>query len=90
MSIGFIAISETPPGDPHLRVLTVKSGALRARADITVFAPPGADTITDVPLVLLLHGVYGSHWNWTLNGQVHRTALRMIESGEILQLRPVI
>jgi S-formylglutathione hydrolase FrmB len=36
-----------------------------------------------VPLVILLHGVYGSHWGWALRGGAHRTAARMMECGEI-------
>jgi S-formylglutathione hydrolase FrmB len=34
-------------------------------------------------LVILLHGVYGSHWAWALKGRVHHTARRLIEAGEI-------
>jgi putative tributyrin esterase len=66
----------------NLRMITVKSPALRKRADISVFVP-------DVPLsdlkgmVILLHGVYGSHWAWTLKGGVHKTAQRLIDEGEI-------
>jgi S-formylglutathione hydrolase FrmB len=36
-----------------------------------------------MPLVILLHGVYGSHWAWALKGRVHHTARRLIEAGEI-------
>jgi S-formylglutathione hydrolase FrmB len=38
---------------------------------------------TNLPLVLLLHGVYGSHWAWALKGGAHVTAARLIERGEI-------
>lgn len=49
-----------------LRQLTVKSHALGRRADVTVFDPKaGTDAL---PLVILLHGVYGSHWAWTMKG----------------------
>jgi S-formylglutathione hydrolase FrmB len=41
----------------------------------------------DVPLVILLHGVYGSHWNWALSGRAHLTLQRLIEQGEI---RPLV
>lgn len=66
----------------NLRLITVKSPALKKRADISVF-------VLDVPLseikgmVILLHGVYGSHWAWTLKGGVHKTAQRLINEGRI-------
>jgi len=67
----------------HLRQVTVKSEALRGRGDVTLFVPPQVEGIRDVPIVILLHGVYGSDWNWTRKGGVHRTALRMIEEGTL-------
>src|SRR5438128_2173899 len=63
--------------------VTFKSPALHARADMTLFVPPGVENTRDVPLVILLHGVYGSHWAWALKGGAHRTAARLIESREI-------
>jgi putative tributyrin esterase len=50
---------------------------------VTLWLPPGADTTQNLPLVLLLHGVYGSHWAWSRNGGVQRTAAWLIEAGEI-------
>jgi S-formylglutathione hydrolase FrmB len=78
---------ETP--DPRFRSadwlfpVTFKSPAIRGRADLTLFVPSAARASTDVPLVLLLHGVYGSHWAWSLSGGAHQTATRLIEAGEI-------
>lgn len=63
-----------------LRLITVKSAALHGRADITLWVPPGHPP---VGTVLLLHGVYGSHWGWSLRGGAHRTAARLLASGEI-------
>jgi putative tributyrin esterase len=63
-----------------LRHVTVKSAALRGRADLTVWS--AADG-TPEGLVILLHGVYGSHWCWALKGGAHRTAARLIATGEI-------
>src|SRR4051812_8570591 len=63
--------------------VTFKSHALGRRADVTFFVPPGTDGARDLPLVLLLHGVYGSHWAWALKGGAHRTAARLIAEGEI-------
>jgi S-formylglutathione hydrolase FrmB len=66
-----------------LRWVTVKSGALRQRADLTLFVPRQVTALKDVPVVILLHGVYGSHWAWALKGGAHRTAANLIETGEI-------
>ena len=66
-----------------LRFVTIKSPALGGRGDASVFVPPGIEEKTHLPLVLLLHGVYGSHWNWAFMGGAHRTALEMIREGTI-------
>lgn len=67
----------------HLRFMTVRSPALNGRVDTTLFVPPGCDACRDLPVVTLLHGVYGSHWGWAFSGGAHRTALRLIQSGAI-------
>lgn len=68
-----------------LREVTFKSAALRGRADMTLFVPAAVreGASGDVPLLMLLHGVYGSHWAWTRSGGAHRTAQRLIDAGEI-------
>lgn len=66
-----------------LRFLTVRSSALAGRADITLFAPVEAAGRTDIPLVTLLHGVYGSHWAWAMKGYAHRTLQRLVRTGDI-------
>jgi len=63
-----------------LRCVTVKSPALRGRGDLTVWAPDGAPP---AGLIILLHGVYGSHWSWALQGGAHRTAMRLFERGDV-------
>jgi len=66
------------------QVLTVKSPSLRNRADITVFNPAGnASDGQSLPLVILLHGVYGSHWAWSLKGKVHLTLQRLMDEKRI-------
>jgi putative tributyrin esterase len=67
----------------HLRNITVKTKNLQGRGDITVFIPPNVPENQPIPLVILLHGVYGSHWAWTQKAGVHNTALRLIEEGKI-------
>ena len=66
-----------------LRFVTVKSPSLGQRADLTLFVPPQAQGRGQVPVVILLHGIYGSHWAWALKGGAHRTAARMITAGEL-------
>jgi len=65
-----------------LDFITVKSNALKQRADITVYTPPNL-AASAAPLVILLHGVYGSHWAWAMNGQAHTTTQHLIETGQI-------
>lgn len=70
----------TPAG---LRFVTVKSAALGQRADILLFVPRQAEGRRDLPLVTLLHGVYGSHWAWAFKGGAHLTAQRLIDEAAI-------
>lgn len=67
----------------HLRFITVKTPKLRGRGDICVFVPPDVESLIDIPLVILLHGVYGSCWSWTHQGGVHLKAIELMEAGLI-------
>jgi len=80
---GFRTAELSDPAIPAegLRFMTVKSAALGGRADLTLFAPP--DVPKDTPVILLLHGVYGSHWAWALKGAAHITAARLIAEGAL-------
>jgi S-formylglutathione hydrolase FrmB len=77
-----IEISDPAFESDGLRSVTVKSAALGRRADATVWQPP-APWEGPLPLVILLHGVYGSHWSWALKGGAHRTAARLIEATDL-------
>jgi enterochelin esterase-like enzyme len=70
----------------NLRHITVKTKNLKGRGDICVFVPP-MENVENLPLVILLHGVYGSSWVWSQKGGVHLTAWEMIQSGTI---RPMV
>jgi putative tributyrin esterase len=63
--------------------VTVKSPALGARADASVYVPDQARGLERVPVVILLHGVYGSHWSWAAMGKAHTTLQSLIDTGEI-------
>jgi putative tributyrin esterase len=71
----------------HLRNLTFNSPALQGRGDVSLFVPPQCVSLTEVPLVVLLHGVHGSHWAWFMKGAAHLTAQRLIDQGAI---RPMV
>lgn len=66
-----------------LRLATVKSRALGRRADVTFWVPQAERIGT---LLILLHGVYGSHWVWSGKGGAHRTAQRLLDEGAIAPL----
>ncbi|HEX5024766.1 MAG TPA: alpha/beta hydrolase-fold protein [Agriterribacter sp.] len=70
----------------NLRYITVKSNHLKGRGDICVFVPGVANT-SNLPIVILLHGVYGSAWAWSQKGGAHITASRLIKAG---QIKPMI
>jgi putative tributyrin esterase len=104
-------ISDPALAPEGLHFVTVKSAALRQRADLLLFVPrqalapeqglqalggaegaegaEGADCaesaegLRDVPIVILLHGVYGSHWAWAFKGAAHRTAQRLVDEGAV-------
>jgi putative tributyrin esterase len=78
-----LEVSDPALSPPGLRFVTVKSAALGQRADLLLHVPPQAAGQQDLPLVLLLHGVYGSHWAWAFQGGAHLTAQRLIDAGEI-------
>jgi len=63
--------------------LTVKSAALRQRADMTLYVPENCVVGPGTPIVLLLHGVYGSHWAWSFKGGAHQTATRLMHGGDV-------
>lgn len=85
----FRTIELSDPRFEHegLRYVTVKTPNLRGRGDITFWSPDGVSEQESLPLVILLHGVYGSHWAWSLKGAAHRTADRLIRAGQLPPLR---
>lgn len=77
--MSFRTIEISPPHSAGVGIThcTVKSAALRRRADISFYVPPSAQT-EPLPLVILLHGVYGSHWAWLYKGDAHKVLDRLI------------
>ena len=76
-------LSRALPGNENLRFLNFRSESLGYRGDVLLFTPPGIETLERVPLLLLLHGVYGCQWNWWLNGEIDTTATTMLRDGSM-------
>jgi putative tributyrin esterase len=71
----------------NLRFITVKTPNLKGRGDICVYVPPGTTQAHTLPIVILLHGVYGSAWSWAHSAGVHLTTNHLVAAG---QLPPMI
>lgn len=71
------------PAQGELRFITVKSNTLAGRGDITLYTPARLSDKKTLPVILLLHGVYGSHWSWAMKGLAHTTLQAMIDEGLI-------
>ena len=67
----------------HLRFMTIKTPNLKGRGDICVYVPPQISKNDVVPVVILLHGVYGSAWSWAHSSGVHLKMNELIELGEL-------
>jgi enterochelin esterase-like enzyme len=70
-----------------IRNLTFHSEALGGRGDVSLWLPPEDVRTQTMPLVVLLHGVYGSHWSWFQQGAAARTAQRLVSAK---QIRPMV
>lgn len=66
-----------------IRFITLKTPHLKGRGDICLFVPTIENNADDLPIFILLHGVYGSAWSWALNGGAAQTAQRLIETKQI-------
>jgi len=66
-----------------IRHITCKSPALRKRVDTSVFIPEEAKSQADIPVIVLLHGVYGSHCSWNMGAGAYQTLQQMISAKEI-------
>ena len=82
-----IGLSDPQYESDGLRFITFYSPALQRRGDVSVFVPRGCEDETNLPVALLLHGVYGSHWAWSMSGGAHKAAQGLIDSGAI---RPMV
>lgn len=81
-----VEVSDPTFESEGLRQVTAKSSAVGGRVDMTLHVPTRARGKARVPIVILLHGIYGSHWGWSLKGGAHRTNERLSAAGEILPM----
>lgn len=76
-----IARHRSPDG---LLDFTVFSDALGRRVDVTLFGlETDLDATSQVPVVILLHGVHGGHWTWARSGRAHETLRNLVSAGEV-------
>ncbi len=78
-----VELSDTKCEQDGLRFATVKSRALGGRGDVSFFVPRAERIDT---LLILLHGVWGSHWVWPFKGNAHRIAQKLIADQTIAPL----
>ena len=78
-------LSRPIPGNESLRFLNFRGEALKGRGDVLLFSPPEIESLDRVPLLLLLHGVYGCQWNWWLNGNIDDAAMGMLGKGTTIR-----
>lgn len=79
MTISQIEISEPKYTADNLTMLTFHSSHLNARQDVNVYYQPTSQN--NLPIVILLHGVYGSNWVWMNLGGVHQVYDKLRQQG---------
>ncbi|TXE13146.1 esterase family protein [Seonamhaeicola algicola] len=78
-----VELSDVPFESQGLRFLTIKTPSLQGRGDICLYVPKVEKGINNLPIYILLHGVYGSAWIWALKGGAHKAAEKLITSKTI-------
>ncbi len=61
----------------------MQSATIGGRGDLGIHVPQAVALPEGAPIVVLLHGVYGSFWNWFLAGGAHRALDRLVEAGSV-------
>ena len=79
-------LSRPIPGNESLHFLNFRGEALGGRGDVLLLSPPEIESLDRVPLLLLLHGVYGCQWNWWLNGNIDVVAKDMLRNGTTIPM----
>lgn len=81
-----VEISDPRFETDHLRFVTVYTDNLKGRGDICVYVPPDVPKDAVLPIVILLHGVYGSVWSWAYSAGVHRQLNQLIQQQQLVPM----
>lgn len=79
MAINRLEITNPEYGQANTRLLTIHSSHIKRRQDVSVYYDGEAQQ--DVPIIILLHGVYGSNWVWMELGGVHKVYQQLKNQG---------
>lgn len=79
MTILRLEVSNPDYSRENTQTLTVYSSHLKRRADVTIYN--AQSTGKNVPVVILLHGVYGNNWVWMDLGGVHKVYEQLKQEG---------
>jgi len=77
-TLEFSNLGDLPEG---LVFATAHTNSLSGRGDCSFVVPH--ETSEAMPLVILLHGVHGSHWSWPLLGHAGETLTRLVAAREV-------
>ncbi|MEM7106116.1 MAG: alpha/beta hydrolase-fold protein [Bacteroidota bacterium] len=83
MTFRTIEISDSSWNADGLRFVTVKSPSLKGRVDMSVYLSENAKGLSGLPVIVLLHGVFGSHWAWALKGGAHQVLQELMDEKTI-------
>ncbi|GAB3480393.1 alpha/beta hydrolase [Marinomonas epiphytica] len=81
MAIKRLEVSNPDYTPLHLTTMTVHSSYTQRRHDVSVYQQ--ATSGKDLPIIILLHGVYGSHWVWLQLGGVDKVYEELKSSHQI-------
>ncbi|WP_049720974.1 alpha/beta hydrolase [Gilvimarinus polysaccharolyticus] len=81
MSLQQIEQSGSSLSATNQAILTVHASSLNGRGTISCYNVNSKQQ--DIPIVILLHGVYGDHWVWNELGGVHQVYQRLRANGQL-------
>lgn len=89
MTIKRLEVSNSCYTARNTQIITIHSSHLERRQDVSIYNIDSKDS--DVPIIILLHGVYGNHWVWMHLGGVHQVYEKLKQShnlGEFILVMP--
>ncbi|MCL1065653.1 alpha/beta fold hydrolase [Shewanella olleyana] len=79
MTVNSLEVSPLTLSSNNFVTITAYSSHLNGRGDISVYRQ--ATQSSNVPIIILLHGVYGSHWVWSQLGGVEQVYQNLRQQG---------